>query len=178
MDYSEITDKVCGIVADIFECDPRALSGETRLMTDLPCESIDLLEIGARLGQTFHILVDDDVVFLRSLRYHVAHGGEPEAVIRREYPYLSPERVKALALGLSNPDAVPQLCLDDIAAYIRAALPSQEYEEGRHHRHRLLYQPRMGAGRHRAGVCRRMPGVRPKRSLAGVFCLPRFRFGR
>ena len=128
MDYSEMTDKVCGIVADIFECDPRALSGETRLMTDLPCESIDLLEIGARLGQTFHILIDDDVVFLRSLRYHVAHGGEPEAVIRREYPYLSPERVKALALGLSNPDAVPQLRLDDIAAYIRAALPSQEYE--------------------------------------------------
>ena len=40
--------------------------------------------------------------------------------------YLSPERVKALALGLSNPDAVPQLCLDDIAAYIRAALPSQD----------------------------------------------------
>ena len=55
-------------------------------------------------------------------------GGVAEAVIRREYPYLSPERVKALALGLSNPDAVPQLCLDDIAAYIRAALPSQEYE--------------------------------------------------
>ena len=50
MDYSEITDKVCGIVADIFERDPRTLSGETRLMTDLPCESIDLLEIGARLG--------------------------------------------------------------------------------------------------------------------------------
>lgn len=39
-----------------------------------------------------------------------------------------PERVKALALGLSNPDAVPQLCLGDIAAYVRAALPSQEYE--------------------------------------------------
>ena len=36
--------------------------------------------------------------FSRSLRYHVAHGGEPEAVIRREYPYRSPERVKALAL--------------------------------------------------------------------------------
>ena len=60
MDYSEITDKVCGIVADIFERDPRTLSGETRLMTDLPCESIDLLEIGARLGQTFHITVGQD----------------------------------------------------------------------------------------------------------------------
>lgn len=129
MDYSEVTDKVCGIVADIFERDPRTLSGETRLMTDLPCESIDLLEIGARLGQTFHILVDDDVVFLRSLRYHVAHGGlNRKRLSAREYPYLSPERVKALALGLSNPDAVPQLCLDDIAAYVRAALPSQEYE--------------------------------------------------
>lgn len=55
-------------------------------MTDLPCESIDLLEIGARLGQTFHILVDDDVVFLRSLRYHVAHGGEPEAVTAVNIP--------------------------------------------------------------------------------------------
>ena len=61
MDYSEITDKVCGIVADIFECDPRALSGETRLMTDLPCESIDLLEIGARLGREYGVeyLVSD-----------------------------------------------------------------------------------------------------------------------
>ena len=55
---------------------PGRTSGETRLMTDLPCESIELLEIGARLGQTFHILIDDDVAFLRSLRYHVAHGGE------------------------------------------------------------------------------------------------------
>ena len=88
MDYSEITDKVCGIVADIFECDPRALSGETRLMTDLPCESIDLLEIGARLGQTFHILIDDDVVFLRSLRYHVAHGGEPVSYKQLTLPTL------------------------------------------------------------------------------------------
>ena len=65
--------------------------------------------------------VDDDVAFLRSLRYHVAQGGDPEEVIRREYPYLSPERVRALVAGLAEP--YPMLCLDDIAAYVRAALP-------------------------------------------------------
>lgn len=124
MDSLEIMDGVRGIVADIFECDPGTLSAETRLMTDLPCESIDLLEIGARLGQTFRVPVDDEAAFLRSLRYHVSRGGDPEAVIRREYPHLSPERVKALALSLADPDAAPQLCLGDIAAYIRAALPS------------------------------------------------------
>ena len=86
MDYSEITDKVCGIVADIFECDPRALSGETRLMTDLPCESIDLLEIGARLGQTFHIRIDDDVVFLRSLRYMAENRKRLSAVNIPTFP--------------------------------------------------------------------------------------------
>lgn len=125
MDSLEIMDKVRGIVAEIFECDPGTLSGETRLMADLPCESIDLLEIGARLGQTFRVPVDDDAAFLRSLRYYVAQGGEPEEVIRREYPHLPPERAKAIALGLAAPDAAPQLCLADIAAYIRAALPSE-----------------------------------------------------
>lgn len=124
MDHSEILDGVRGIVADIFECDPATLRGDTRLMEDLPCESIDLLEIGARLGQRFRVPVDDDVAFLRSLRYHVAQGGDAEAVIRREYPYLSPERVRTLAEGLAEPDAVPLLRLDDIAAYIRAALPA------------------------------------------------------
>ena len=84
MDSLEIMDGVRGIVADIFECDPGTLSAETRLMTDLPCESIDLLEIGARLGQTFRVPVDDEAAFLRSLRYHVSCGGDPEAVIRRE----------------------------------------------------------------------------------------------
>ena len=121
MDHAEVLDGVRGIVADIFECDPATLRGETRLMEDLPCESIDLLEIGARLGQRFRVPVDADVAFLRSLRYHVAQGGDPEEVIRREYPYLSPERVRALVAGLAEP--YPMLCLDDIAAYVRAALP-------------------------------------------------------
>ena len=121
MRYDEISLKVREIVANLFERDAATLSDDTLLMQDLPCESIDLLEIGARLGQRFRVPVDDDVAFLRSLRYHVAQGGDPEEVIRREYPYLSPERVRALVAGLAEP--YPMLCLDDIAAYVRAALP-------------------------------------------------------
>ena len=124
MDSLEIMDGVRRIVADIIECDPGTDSAETRHKTDMPCVSIDLQQIGARLGQTFRVPVDDEAAFLRSLRYHVSCGGDPEAVIRREYPHLPPERVTALALSLAEPDAAPQLCLGDIAAYIRAALPS------------------------------------------------------
>ncbi len=125
MDHQDILDKVQGIVAEIFERDPKTLNGATRLMTDLPCESIDLLEIGARIGQEFRIAVDDDVVFLRSLRYHLAQEGAAEAILHREYPYLSPGRVRELALAVSDPAAAPQLCLDDIVTYIAAALPSR-----------------------------------------------------
>ncbi len=125
MDYQVILDEVRGIVADIFERDPQTLSGTTRLMLDLPCESIDLLEIGARLGQTFHTAVEDDVVFLRSLRYHLAEGGDPKAVLCREYPYLSEARRDELARALAEPDAEPQLCLDDIAAYIAGLIGSR-----------------------------------------------------
>lgn len=119
MEYQEICNKVQNIVADIFEKDPQSLGGRTRLMVDLPCESIDLLEIGARVGQEFRIPVDDDVVFLRSLRYHLSAGEDPEDVLLREYPYLPAPRRTELVRACSDPNSGPQLCLDDIAAYIR-----------------------------------------------------------
>ena len=59
---------VIALVADIFERDAAELRERTRLMADLPCESIDLLEISIRLGAAFGISVDDEMAFLRSLR--------------------------------------------------------------------------------------------------------------
>lgn len=107
------------LVADIFERDPASLSEETRLMCDLPCESIDLLELGASLSREFRVPVDDEVVFLRSLRSLVADGVSPQR-IALAYPHLSPERCAAIAEELARPD--PVLCLGDIAAYVVAAL--------------------------------------------------------
>ncbi len=55
MPYDEISLKVREIVARLFERDAATLSDETLLMQDLPCESIDLLEVSVQLGATFHI---------------------------------------------------------------------------------------------------------------------------
>ena len=60
MPYDEISLKVREIVARLFERDAATLSDETLLMQDLPCESIDLLEVSVQLGATFHIFVDEE----------------------------------------------------------------------------------------------------------------------
>ena len=57
MRYDEISLKVREIVANLFERDAATLSDDTLLMQDLPCESIDLLEVSVQLGATFHIFV-------------------------------------------------------------------------------------------------------------------------
>ena len=54
MRYDEISLKVREIVANLFERDAATLSDDTLLMQDLPCESIDLLEVSVQLGATFH----------------------------------------------------------------------------------------------------------------------------
>lgn len=108
-------------VSDIFECDPATLSGSTRLMLDLPCESIDLLEVASRMAQRYHVRVDDDAIFLRSLRARVEQeaGSDPASVIAAAYPWLRPGRAQALAAALSDP--APLVTLDDIADYMTMA---------------------------------------------------------
>ena len=51
MDRKNILEGIIRIAADIFECPASTLGEGTRLFTDLPCESIDLLEIAARISQ-------------------------------------------------------------------------------------------------------------------------------
>lgn len=107
------------ITAEIFECDGTALTPSTKLMQDLPCESIDLLEIAARVSQTFHIQTDDDALFLRSLRVKVeeARGkSAPADVIRTAYPHLSALRAQELAGALADPS--PLVTLGDMAAWV------------------------------------------------------------
>lgn len=122
MQYTEILENICDISAAIFECDPATLDAHTRLMVDLPCESIDLLEIGVSLNRRFKVAVNDEVVFLTSLRLHVAQAGNVEAKLASVYPHLSPERLQVLAREAALPNSSPQLCLGDIAAYIDASL--------------------------------------------------------
>lgn len=104
---------VVTLVADIFERDEAELHAQTRLMADLPCESIDLLEISIRLGAAFGISVDDEAAFLRSLRLLTDEGA---AALARAYPHLSDQRREAL-LRRQAEDALSPLTLGDLADY-------------------------------------------------------------
>lgn len=103
---------VIGMVADIFERDAAELHAQTRLMGDLPCESIDLLEISIRLGATFHITVDDEAAFLRSLRL-LADGD----ALARAYPHLSGQRRDELLRQREEAGGISPLTLGDLADY-------------------------------------------------------------
>ena len=75
-----IWSRVQTIFADIFDRAPEDIAPETRIMTDLGGESVDLLEIAVRINADFGIPVDEDTVFLKSLRYLLAEcraGGRP-----------------------------------------------------------------------------------------------------
>lgn len=104
---------VIGCVADIFERDAAELHAQTRLMADLPCESIDLLEISIRLGAAFGISVDDEAAFLGSLRLLTDEGA---AALARAYPHLSEQRREEL-LCRREGDGLSPLTLGDLADY-------------------------------------------------------------
>lgn len=121
--------RVQTIIADIFDRDPEDIAPETRIMADLGGESVDLLEIAVRLNADFGIPVDEDTVFLKSLRYLLAEsratGRQSEDALRETYPYLTPERRESLAREAAQPQVMPLLCAGDIAAYVAAAVRRQ-----------------------------------------------------
>lgn len=122
----DITTAIAALVAPIFDVDAATLSPATRLMADLPCESIDLLEIGAGLNRRFAIPVRDAAAFLTDLRIHVLEaertGEVPEARLAREYPHLSAARVAEVLEAVRVPGAPPVLTIGDVAAYVAWAL--------------------------------------------------------
>ena len=112
MRYDEISLKVREIVANLFERDAATLSDDTLLMQDLPCESIDLLEVSVQLGATFHIFVDEERAFLRSL-------------LREHYGHLDEARRQQLAAYYTDADGMAlqsPLTLGDIAHWVEQAL--------------------------------------------------------
>ena len=127
MDRKNILEGIIRIAADIFECPASTLGEGTRLFTDLPCESIDLLEIAARISQEFHIQVDDDAVFLRSLRPYLeenrGQGGTADLILKK-YPWLSAGRAAGIASALGDPS--PLVTLGDVASYTAWAAGNRE----------------------------------------------------
>ena len=90
-------------------------------MQDLPCESIDLLEVSVQLGATFHIFVDEERAFLRSLRYQLAGAPDAAAFLREHYGHLDEARRQQLAAYYTDADGMAlqsPLTLGDIAHWV------------------------------------------------------------
>ena len=113
MRYDEISLKVREIVANLFERDAATLSDDTLLMQDLPCESIDLLEVSVQRA------------FLRSLRYQLAGAPDAAAFLREHYGHLDEARRQQLAAYYTDADGMAlqsPLTLGDIAHWVEQAL--------------------------------------------------------
>lgn len=106
-------------LADILDVDAKDIGLETYLFRDLDVESIDLLELAVSLSSEFNIDVNDDEVFLKTLRVYLS---EPKgqvtdirAYLMEKYPYLTAARVDEI---LADQQGGPVLKVKDLVAYV------------------------------------------------------------
>ena len=131
--FSEIKE----ILVDILDVAPEEISPESYLIRDLGAESIDLMELGAEsidlmelavtLNDRFDTEVDEDVVFLKSLRRELEDalesGSGATDLLQGHYPYLSADRLEEILADLKDG---PVLKVKDLIAYMadHAAQPA------------------------------------------------------
>ncbi|WP_290922794.1 acyl carrier protein [Halodesulfovibrio sp.] len=110
------------VITEVLEVEPEEVTPSTYVLRDLPTESIDLMEYGIGLNKECGISVSDDIVFLKSLRLHMAeaedNGIEQQIHLRSVYPHLSTDRIQEI---LQTVNAGPVLQVQDIVAYIEHA---------------------------------------------------------
>lgn len=117
-----IFDQVQAIIIEVLEVEPDEVNLETYVLRDLPTESIDLMEYGVGLTKVCGISVQDETVFLKSFRMHIAEandkGLEPATHLATIYPHLTPVRIEEM---LNTINEGPVLQVRDIVAYVEHA---------------------------------------------------------
>ncbi len=109
------------ILVDILDIAPEEISDESYLIRDLGAESIDLMELAVTLNDRFETEVDEDGVFLKSLRRELEEarqsGRDALDALRVRYPFLSAGRLEEILADLKNG---PVLKVKDLIAYLNA----------------------------------------------------------
>jgi acyl carrier protein len=111
--------KIREVLAEILDIEPDGIEPETYVVRDLGAESIDLLEVSVALNSRFKIDVNDDLIFLRTLRISIneateAGGKAPELLCER-FPFLGRERVEEI---LEDLEGGPVLKVKDLMSYV------------------------------------------------------------
>jgi acyl carrier protein len=113
--FKEIND----MLAEILDLDGREIMPDTYLIRELGAESIDLLELSVAINSRFHIEVNDDELFLRTMRLHLraaaAEGKDAVGYLAGKYPALTTSRVAEI---LADMGGGPVLRVKDIVSYV------------------------------------------------------------
>ena len=114
-----VFEKIQATLADILDVELASIGAETYLVRELDVESIDLLELAVSLSSEFSIDVNDDEVFLKTLRVYLNDPGDRVhdlgGFLMEKYPYLTSMRVDEI---LSDQEGGPVLKVKDIVDYV------------------------------------------------------------
>ena len=106
-------------LGEILDIAAGEITPETYVVRDLGAESIDLLELSVALNVWFKVEVNEDEVFLRTLRLFLNEAKEDEQdpldYLQRKYPFLGEGRVGEILVDM---DGGPVLKVKDLIAYV------------------------------------------------------------
>lgn len=115
----DILEEIKNMLTEILDIEGREITPETYLIRELGAESIDLLELSVAINSTFHIEVNDDELFLRTLRLHLrtaeGEGRDAAGYLVEKYPALTTSRIGEI---LADMGKGPVLRVKDIVSYI------------------------------------------------------------
>jgi len=106
-------------LGEILDIEAGEITPETYVVRDLGAESIDLLELSVALNSRFKVEVNEDEVFLRTLRLFLNEaekdGRDPLDYLQRKYPFLGEGRLGEILVDM---DGGPVLKVKDLTAYV------------------------------------------------------------
>jgi acyl carrier protein len=115
----DVLDEITIILAEILDMEGLEITPETYLIRELGAESIDLLELSVAINSRFNIEVNDDELFLRTLRLHLRtaeqEGKDAFGYLAEKYPALTVARVAEI---LADMGGGPVLRVKDVVNYI------------------------------------------------------------
>lgn len=119
----DIFDGIKETLAEILDIEDREITPDTYIIRELGAESIDLLELAVSLNAKFEIDVNDDEIFLKTLRLHMdeglKQGKEAEGYLKEKFPSLKKGRLKEIIADL---ETGPALKVKDLISYIKRKL--------------------------------------------------------
>ena len=119
----EIFTAVAEIIVEILDIDAEEIKPDAYLIRDLGVESIDLMELAVSFNERFGLEVDEERIFLKSLRPVIEtarkENRDISEAVAKEFPFLSIGRIAEIHLDM---EAGPVLKVSDLVHYINQAV--------------------------------------------------------